>query len=181
MALLDISDVAPPFQRESIVSIPSYRINETPRYAVYTIVVCVNGVLWTVNRRYREFRRFDKERFPDRSKSFLPPKKLVGNMDKEFLNERRIELEKYIRSVVELDLWLAKRRRQYCLPMLIAKFLKFNIYEVHSICEDMSIGAANNVEKWLGSSVKYFEFNSLEMYAVTERLKLAEPTTSGNS
>ncbi|VDK73459.1 unnamed protein product [Anisakis simplex] len=95
---------------------------------VYLIKVCIDAYTWTVERRYREFEAFDLKRFEDRKKSFLPPKKLVGNMDPEFLNERRIELEKYIRAVVELDLWLQKKRKRYSLPMLIARFLDFHEY-----------------------------------------------------
>uniref|UniRef100_A0A0M3IDZ6 PX domain-containing protein n=1 Tax=Ascaris lumbricoides TaxID=6252 RepID=A0A0M3IDZ6_ASCLU len=94
----------------------------------YVIKVSIDSFTWTVERRYREFESFDLKRFEDRKKSFLPPKKLVGNMDPEFLNERRLELEKYIRAVVELDLWLQKRRRRFAMPTLIAHFLDFHEY-----------------------------------------------------
>uniref|UniRef100_A0A0M3HHB7 PX domain-containing protein n=1 Tax=Ascaris lumbricoides TaxID=6252 RepID=A0A0M3HHB7_ASCLU len=47
----------------------------------YVIKVSIDSFTWTVERRYREFESFDLKRFEDRKKSFLPPKKLVGNMD----------------------------------------------------------------------------------------------------
>uniref|UniRef100_A0A915AA86 PX domain-containing protein n=1 Tax=Parascaris univalens TaxID=6257 RepID=A0A915AA86_PARUN len=183
MALLDMNNVAPHLERNSIVSIPQYRIHESGKYATYVIKVSIDSFTWTVERRYREFEAFDLKRFEDRKKSFLPPKKLVGNMDPEFLNERRLELEKYIRAVVELDLWLQKRRRRFAMPTLIANFLDFHEYEVHSIVEDLSVRLGNLGDRWLHASAskpKYFEFTPIELHAITERMKLAEPTANGD-
>ncbi|VDN57835.1 unnamed protein product [Dracunculus medinensis] len=95
---------------------------------VYCIRISIDNYKWTVEHRYSDFVKFDAKRFEDRKKSFLPPKKLVGNMDPEFLEERRIELEKYIRTVVELELWLLKKRKQFILPRLLARFLDFHQY-----------------------------------------------------
>ncbi|VDK64837.1 unnamed protein product [Onchocerca ochengi] len=127
MALLDLDNIAPRLDGNSMISIPHYKIKDG-KYTVYIIKVAIDSTVWTVERRYSDFVAFDLQRFEDRKKSFLPPKKLVGNLDLEFLDERRIELEKYIRTVVELDLWLQRRRKQYALPSLTARFLDFQEY-----------------------------------------------------
>uniref|UniRef100_A0A0R3S2S5 PX domain-containing protein n=1 Tax=Elaeophora elaphi TaxID=1147741 RepID=A0A0R3S2S5_9BILA len=127
MALLDLDNIAPRLEGNSMISIPHYKIKDG-KYAVYVIKVTIDSTIWTIEKRYSDFVAFDLQRFEDRKKSFLPPKKLVGNLDSEFLDERRIELEKYIRTVVELDLWLQRRRKQYALPPLIAHFLDFQEY-----------------------------------------------------
>lgn len=48
--------------------------------------------------------------------------------EQEFLMERRTELEKYLRTVVELELWLQKKRQGFALPRLLARFLDFHQY-----------------------------------------------------
>ncbi|VDP12075.1 unnamed protein product [Onchocerca flexuosa] len=131
MALLDLDNIAPRLDGNSMISIPYYKIKDG-KYTVYIIKVAIDSTIWTVERRYSDFVAFDLQRFEDRKKSFLPPKKLIGNLDLEFLNERRIELEKYIRTVVELDLWLQRRRKQYALPSLTARFLDFQEYVSHN-------------------------------------------------
>ncbi|KAL3981572.1 Leucine rich repeat family protein [Acanthocheilonema viteae] len=55
--------------------------------------------------------------------------------------------------------------------------------EVHAIVEDLSLKLGTSGEKWLQSATKkpkYFEFTPVELYAITERMKLAEPTTNGD-
>lgn len=47
---------------------------------VYIIQVVIDSTIWIVERRYSDFVAFDLQRFEDRTKSFLPPKKLVGNL-----------------------------------------------------------------------------------------------------
>ncbi|VDN82187.1 unnamed protein product [Brugia pahangi] len=151
MALLDLDNIVPRLEGNSMISIPHYKIKDG-KYAVYVIKVAIDSTVWTIERRYSDFVAFDLQRFVDRKKSFLPPKKFIGNLvkfhhhfasshmvvymcnfilrvDVEFLDERRIELEKYIRTVVELDLWLQRRRKQYALPSLIAHFLDFQEYD----------------------------------------------------
>ncbi|KAK0399319.1 hypothetical protein QR680_002990 [Steinernema hermaphroditum] len=128
MALLKMDDMMPHLERNSIISIPSYRTNEAANYACYKIQINLDSYTWTVERRYSEFVAFDVKRFPDRKKSFLPPKKYVRNMDPEFLTERRLELEKYIRTVMELELWLQKKNLNSQLPKLLARFLDFHQY-----------------------------------------------------
>ncbi|VDM74024.1 unnamed protein product [Strongylus vulgaris] len=54
--------------------------------------------------------------------------------------------------------------------------------EIHSIVDDLSVRLGGVGEEWLTSSEsspKYFEFTPIEMYAITERLRLPEPTAPG--
>ncbi|KAK6040867.1 PX domain protein [Cooperia oncophora] len=95
MALLDIESVSPQMNNDFNVKILNYKL--------YTIQLTVDGYTWVVERRYSEFDAMDMRRFPDRKKSFLPPKKLIRNLDAEFLEERRMELEKYCRALLELE------------------------------------------------------------------------------
>ncbi|KIH64901.1 hypothetical protein ANCDUO_04782 [Ancylostoma duodenale] len=53
------------------------------------------------------------------------------------------------------------------------------VWEIHSIVDDLSVRLGGVGEEWLTSSEsspKYFEFTPIEMHAITERLRLPEPT-----
>ncbi|VDO35938.1 unnamed protein product [Haemonchus placei] len=54
--------------------------------------------------------------------------------------------------------------------------------EIHSIVDDLSVRLGGVGDEWLTSSEsspKYFEFTPIEMHAITERLRLPEPTAPG--
>lgn len=95
---------------------------------MYAIEVQINEHKWCVEKRYSEFLEFDRQRFKHLKQSFLPPKKLLGNQDQEFLNKRRQELEQYLRTVFELEVWLQKKKRHVAIPRILAKFLDFHKY-----------------------------------------------------
>ncbi|XGW31355.1 hypothetical protein V3C99_009934 [Haemonchus contortus] len=179
MALLDIQSVSPQMNNDFNVRILNYKVVDEGKYALYTIQLTVDGYTWVVERRYSEFDAMDMRRFPDRKKSFLPPKKLIRNLDAEFLEERRMELEKYCRALLELEVWYQKQKKVNSLPLLTAKFFDFHQYEIHSIVDDLSVRLGGVGDEWLTSSEsspKYFEFTPIEMHAITERLRLPEPT-----
>ncbi|PIO60004.1 hypothetical protein TELCIR_18516, partial [Teladorsagia circumcincta] len=48
--------------------------------------------------------------------------------DAEFLEERRMELEKYCRALLELEVWYQKQKKVNSLPLLTAKFFDFHQY-----------------------------------------------------
>ncbi|VDK73260.1 unnamed protein product [Gongylonema pulchrum] len=61
--------------------------------------------------------------------------------------------------------------------------VEYCFQEVHGVVEDLSLRLGTTGDKWLQSAVKkpkYFEFTPMELYAITERMKLAEPTTNGD-
>uniref|UniRef100_A0A914WLH1 PX domain-containing protein n=1 Tax=Plectus sambesii TaxID=2011161 RepID=A0A914WLH1_9BILA len=136
MALLELSSISPHEERNRIVRILNYKRNEETNYTLYVIQVHLGDFTWTVERRFRDFAEFDSKRFKDQKRSFLPPKKLVGNSDPNFLTERRSELEKYLRTVVELEMWLQKKREGFAMPRLLARFLDFHQYVSHILKTD---------------------------------------------
>jgi hypothetical protein len=48
--------------------------------------------------------------------------------DTTFVSERRAELETYLHTVFELDVWLAKKRQQCMFSIALARFLDFHKY-----------------------------------------------------
>ncbi|PAV90703.1 hypothetical protein WR25_05488 [Diploscapter pachys] len=128
MAFLCIESVSPQMDANFNAKVLNYKIVEDGRYALYTIQITVDSYVWTVERRYRDFDNLDQRRFPDRKKSFLPPKKRIGNLESDFLEERRTELEKYARALLELEIWLQKQKKVASLPLVTAKFFDFHQY-----------------------------------------------------
>ncbi|EPB80139.1 PX domain protein [Ancylostoma ceylanicum] len=149
MALLDIESISPQMDNSFNAKILNYKIVDDGKFALYTIQITVDSYTWTVERRYSEFDLMDMRRFPDRKKSFLPPKRLIRNLvffdtvpttdikrlvaetyikDTEFLEERRLELEKYCRALLELEVWYQKQKKVNSLPLLTAKFFDFHQY-----------------------------------------------------
>uniref|UniRef100_A0AC35U5V7 PX domain-containing protein n=1 Tax=Rhabditophanes sp. KR3021 TaxID=114890 RepID=A0AC35U5V7_9BILA len=175
MALLNLKEISPHIERNQLIKITGYKENVSDKFVTYFVQCTVGNCTWTVSKRYSNFKDFDEIRFPDRKKSFLPPKKVFGNRDTEFLTERKIELEKYLRAVAELEIWLAKKHQKVLLPKLFARFLDFHQYEVHSIVEDICERLSIMSKIWITENEnkpRYFEFTAIEMHAIGERLKL---------
>ncbi|KJH49014.1 PX domain protein [Dictyocaulus viviparus] len=128
MAMLIIESISPQMDSNFNAKILNYKLVDDGKYALYTIQVTVNGYTWIVERRYSDFDMLDMRRFPDRTKSFLPPKRLIRNLDPEFLEERRTELEKYCRALLELEVWYQKQKKVNSLPLMVAKFFDFHQY-----------------------------------------------------
>lgn len=83
-----------------IVSIPTAVSNQLPKpHTLYIIQVDFRGNQWTVQRRYNQFHTLTDQlqaAFPSEKLPKLPPKKVMGNMDNNFIQKRRIELEKFL-------------------------------------------------------------------------------------
>ncbi|KAK7586235.1 hypothetical protein V9T40_004111 [Parthenolecanium corni] len=60
-----------------------------------------NGKHWTVFKRYNDFVALDKEIEARRYDIELPPKKIFGNFDREFIVQRQNKLQKYMNQVLE--------------------------------------------------------------------------------
>ncbi|UMM30097.1 hypothetical protein L5515_012125 [Caenorhabditis briggsae] len=128
MALLNIQAVSAQMDANFNAKILNFRMVEEGKYTVYRIQITVDTYTWTVERRYSDFDAYDIQRFTDRKKSFLPPKKRLGNKDLEFIEERQIELEKYVRALLELEVWYQKQKNVHSLPLISAKFFDFHQY-----------------------------------------------------
>ncbi|GMT24149.1 hypothetical protein PFISCL1PPCAC_15446, partial [Pristionchus fissidentatus] len=184
MALLDLTSVSLPLTDSFSVQITDHRIVQDGSYVLYTLRITIEPYTWTIERRYSDFAQLDKIRFTDKKKSFLPKKKTIGNLDSEFIADRKIELDKYMKSFIELEIWYQRQKNLHSLPLLIAQFLDMHQYEIHSIVDDLSLRLGKVGEGWIDGSrkcPKYFEFTPIEMHAIGERMRLAEPVMQGRS
>ncbi|XP_018793554.1 PREDICTED: nischarin [Bactrocera latifrons] len=149
------------------VTIPKY-IESSTGVVYYDIKVRVHQVEWLVERRYRDFAQLHDKLVDEIaiSKKLLPPKKLVGNKNPAFLEQRREQLEKYVQEL------LVFFRIQ--LPRVLAEFLDFNKYDIVYLLQDLA-KLFNESGSTLLSSKKAFNFSALEVYAISERLCLPCP------
>ncbi|EGT59881.1 hypothetical protein CAEBREN_28346 [Caenorhabditis brenneri] len=136
MALLNIQAVSAQMDANFNAKILNFRMVDEGKYTVYRIQLTVDTYTWTVERRYSDFDVYDVARFTDRKKSFLPPKKRLGNKDLEFIEERRIELEKYVRALLELEVWYQKQKNVHSLPLISAKFFDFHQYVSYKLYKE---------------------------------------------
>lgn len=181
--MLEISEISPHIERNRMINITGYKENGLDKHILYVVNVCIGDCQWTVEKRYSDFLKFDKIRFINQKKSKLPKKKFIGNKDPIFLAERKVELEKYLRSIIEDELLLCKKENKHNINKITARFLDFHQYEIHSIVEDLCEQLAAKGSKWLEENEKkpkYFEFTAIEMYSIGQRMMLAIPTCNDN-
>ncbi|XP_062270346.1 sorting nexin-29 isoform X2 [Platichthys flesus] len=72
-------------------------------YHVYQVYIRILDNEWNVYRRYTEFRELHNHlrgQFPQVDTFNFPPKKAIGNKDAKFVEERRKQLQGYLRTVM---------------------------------------------------------------------------------
>ncbi|XP_051037380.1 sorting nexin-29 isoform X1 [Phodopus roborovskii] len=72
-------------------------------FHVYQVYIRIKDDEWNVYRRYTEFRALHQQlqsTFPQVRAYNFPPKKAIGNKDAKFVEERRKQLQSYLRSVM---------------------------------------------------------------------------------
>ncbi|XP_076154560.1 sorting nexin-29 isoform X1 [Alosa pseudoharengus] len=72
-------------------------------YHVYQVYIRILDNEWNVYRRYTEFRELHnylRTQFPQVDTFNFPPKKAIGNKDAKFVEERRKQLQTYLRMVM---------------------------------------------------------------------------------
>uniref|UniRef100_A0A8C1NFF7 Sorting nexin 29 n=1 Tax=Cyprinus carpio TaxID=7962 RepID=A0A8C1NFF7_CYPCA len=72
-------------------------------YHVYQVYIRILDNEWNVYRRYAEFRvlhNYLRPQFPQVNTFNFPPKKAIGNKDAKFVEERRKQLQSYLRMVM---------------------------------------------------------------------------------
>ncbi|XP_021065013.1 sorting nexin-29 isoform X3 [Mus pahari] len=72
-------------------------------FHVYQVYIRIKDDEWNVYRRYTEFRGLHHQlqsAFPQVRAYSFPPKKAIGNKDAKFVEERRKQLQSYLRSVM---------------------------------------------------------------------------------
>nr|XP_058894651.1 sorting nexin-29 isoform X2 [Kogia breviceps] len=87
------------------VWIPSVflRGKATNAFHVYQVYIRIKDNEWNVYRRYTEFRSLHhklQNKYPQVRAYNFPPKKAIGNKDAKFVEERRKQLQNYLRSVM---------------------------------------------------------------------------------
>lgn len=137
-------------------------------FTLYEIEVNLQPFHWNVNHRYSEFRELHDKLTSQYGidKNLLPPKKLFGNQSEMFIKCRQMDLQLYLQKVLQ---------QFKVLPSVLAEFLDFSKYEIHGITESLAEKLFYEGDQILASE-KEFTMTPLQLYALSERLKLAEPT-----
>ncbi|XP_013791520.2 nischarin-like, partial [Limulus polyphemus] len=139
-------------------------------FTLYVIVMYLPSYSWTIKRRYSEFHDLQEKLVAhwNVEKSLLPPKKLFGNQSEAFIQQRQIDLEVYLQTLIH---------QFSILPPPLISFLDFHKYEIRTIAEDLAETFFYLGDELLTSGKKY-KLCPLQLHALTERLKLAEPPCS---
>ncbi|XP_071960487.1 uncharacterized protein [Antedon mediterranea] len=137
-------------------------------FTVYVIQVTMGECFWTVKHRYSEFHELHEKLVSDKKveKSALPPKKLIGNTSKSFIQKRKQELAVYLQKLME---------RYDPLPSHLSRFLEFDIYDVTGVSQALARELYEKGDLIL-SSGEVCEMTPMQLFAITERLKLPLPT-----
>lgn len=136
------------------VAIPSHETQNNVTY--YEIHVTVGAVTWSVNHRYNDFVELHEVLIADHciAKEMLPQKKLIGNRDPGFIEKRKVDLEAYLRVVVNY--------LQRAMPLVLAKFLDFDKYDITYILQNMAYKCYLDGDTFLMKSSEY-TFNPLQV------------------
>jgi sorting nexin-29 len=81
------------------------KTDNSESYHVYQILVKVYKDEWNVYRRYSEFRDFHKaiqKDIPQLAQFSFPPKKALASKSPEILEDRRLRLQEFLRTVIRL-------------------------------------------------------------------------------
>ncbi|XP_007534686.2 sorting nexin-29 isoform X1 [Erinaceus europaeus] len=79
-------------------------------FHVYQVYIRIKDDEWNVYRRYTEFRSLHhklQSKYPQVRAYSFPPKKAIGNKDAKFVEERRKQLQSYLRSVLNKVIQMA--------------------------------------------------------------------------
>nr|XP_019552417.2 nischarin [Aedes albopictus]XP_029724561.1 nischarin [Aedes albopictus] len=153
---------------ETSISIPRIITVDSVNY--YEVLVKCGHVMWTVNRRYRDFDDLHAKLVQERSvaKDKLPPKKVIGNKSPTFLKKRQEALEQYLKEMLTF--------LKVTMPREFVEFLEFHRYDIIFLSQNLANCFFLRGESFLAKSKKY-GFSVLELHAFSERLKIPCPST----
>ncbi|CAN9508963.1 unnamed protein product [Ophioblennius macclurei] len=100
-------------------------------YHVYQVYIRILDNEWNVYRRYTEFRELHnhlRTQFPQVDAFNFPPKKAIGNKDAKFVEERRKQLQGYLRTVMN--------KLIQTLPEFTARPTKETLLSLLPFCQD---------------------------------------------
>uniref|UniRef100_A0A8C9XGZ3 Sorting nexin 29 n=1 Tax=Sander lucioperca TaxID=283035 RepID=A0A8C9XGZ3_SANLU len=104
-------------------------------YNVYQVYIRILDNEWNVYRRYTEFRELHnhlRTQFPQVDTFNFPPKKAIGNKDAKFVEERRKQLQGYLRMVMN--------KLIQTLPEFTARPTKETLLSLLPFCLELSGG-----------------------------------------
>lgn len=104
-------------------------------YHVYQVYIRILDNEWNVYRRYTEFRELHNQlrsQFPQVDTFNFPPKKAIGNKDAKFVEERRKQLQGYLRMVMN--------KLIQALPEFTARPTKETLLALLPFCQDTPQG-----------------------------------------
>ncbi len=111
------------------------------------------------------------------SRDALPQKRILGNRDPAFVLKRRAELETYLQTTFQ---FLSRSPT----PQSLAEFLRLDCYDVNLVLRRLACEAfkateeneAENVDRAAAASkLESVRWTPLETFAISERLKAADP------
>ncbi|XP_058229787.1 nischarin isoform X3 [Hemibagrus wyckioides] len=138
-------------------------------YTVYIIEVKVGEHRWTVKHRYSDFHELHEKLISEKKidKHLLPPKKIIGKNSKTLVEKRQKELEVYLQTLLS--------RFPVAVPKVLSSFLHFQFYEINGIAATLAEDLFHRGEQLLAAG-EVFLLRPLQLYAITQQLKLAKPT-----
>lgn len=122
--------------KESMISIP--QTDDENGVTIYIISVHVGETSWTVRRRYKQFVELHNKLVSAHgvAEDVLPPKKMFGNRDEEFIKIRQIKLQKYLIHVLyhfkHID------NVPQIMPKVLALFLDFHKYDLFYMLQELA-------------------------------------------
>ncbi|KAG5835863.1 hypothetical protein ANANG_G00248520 [Anguilla anguilla] len=138
-------------------------------YTVYVIEVTVGDHKWTIKHRYSDFHDLHEKLTTEKKidKNLLPPKKMIGKNSKSLVEKRQKELEVYLQTLLV--------KFPLAAPKVLSCFLHFHLYEINGITAALAEELFHKGEQLLLVGEVYL-LSPLQLYAVTQQLRLAKPT-----
>ncbi|XP_029947828.1 nischarin isoform X2 [Salarias fasciatus] len=138
-------------------------------YTVYIIDVTDGQHRWTVKHRYSDFHDLHEKLTAEKKvdRGLLPPKKILGKNSKSLVERRQKELELYLQTLLQ--------QFPQATPTPLANFLHFYLYEINGITAALAEELFHKGEQLLQAG-EVFSLRPLQLYSVTQQLRLAKPT-----
>ncbi|KAL4655830.1 nischarin isoform X1 [Arapaima gigas] len=138
-------------------------------YTVYIIEVIVGCHQWTIKHRYSDFHDLHEKLTAEKKidKNLLPPKKMIGKNSKSLVEKRQKELEVYLETLLV--------KFPFAAPKVLSCFLHFHLYEINGITAALAEELFHKGEQLLIAG-EVFLLRPLQLYAITQQLRLATPT-----
>ncbi|XP_045779265.1 nischarin [Maniola jurtina] len=156
------------YRNESTVDVVEATTKDNVTF--YKIIVKVGFIQWNVLHRYSDFVDLHERLVNDHgvAKDLLPPKKVIRNKTPKFVEQRREALNEYLKNVFNY--------LKLTMPKEFAHFLDFQMYDIYFLLQDLAKKLFLEGDKLLESE-KSHKFTLLELHAISERFKMACPST----